>query len=458
MPATAMHEHPQVIVMRGIKRIIAVSMSIVLVAVLLAPGGDAQTSTPPDAAAAPAFKAEELEQIVAPIALYPDPLIAQIFMAATYPVEIVQAARFAKANASLQGDQLNEELQKQTWDDSVKSLVSFPQVLTMMSDKLDWTQKLGDAFLAQQKDVMDAVQRLRTKAQAAGNLKTTPQQNITVEQVASPATAPAAAPAQTTIIKIEPANPQVIYVPTYEPTVVYGGWPYPAYPPYAYYPPGYVAGTALLSFGVGMAVGAAIWGGCNWHHGDIDIDINRQNTFNRNVNRTTNVDTRRTNIQGNQTWQHDPSHRKGAQYRDAGTQQRFNKSGVPNPSSRDAFRGHAEQARQELARGGGAGSGGGGGASRAAARDTTRMGGGGSTHASGASASAGVGAARAGDGGFASGGQHAGGGAFDGVDQGRSAQNFSQRGSSSLDSARAGGFQGGGGSARAGGGARGGRR
>jgi hypothetical protein len=162
------------------------------------------------------FKPEELEQIVAPIALYPDPLVAQIFMASTYPLEVIQAARFAKANPNLKDAALNEELKKQTWDDSVKALVSFPQVLEMMDSQLEWMQKVGDAVLAQQKETMDAIQRLRAKAQTAGNLKSTEQQKVIVEEVAPPQ--------QQTIIRIEPASPEVIYVPTYNPTVVYGAW------------------------------------------------------------------------------------------------------------------------------------------------------------------------------------------------------------------------------------------
>src|SRR4029077_4985682 len=175
-------------------------------------------------AGAAVLKPAELDQVLATIALYPDPLISQILMASTYPLEIVQADRWAKQNASLKGDALGKALEAQDWDPSVKSLVNFPQVLTMMSEKLDWTQKLGDAFLEDEKKVLDTIQSLRAKAQASGNLKTTKEQTVTVE---------------TKIIKIEPANPQVIYVPTYNPTVVYGAWPYPAYPPYAYYPPGY---------------------------------------------------------------------------------------------------------------------------------------------------------------------------------------------------------------------------
>src|SRR6185436_5968258 len=190
------HAHGGIMV-RQLKRVVAGSMVVLFSVTLLVPNGGAQDP--------PTFKPEELEQIVAPIALYPDPLIAQIFMASTYPVEIVQAARFAKANASLKGDALNEALQKETWDDSVKALVTFPQVLTMMNEKLDWTQKIGDAFLAQQKDVMDAVQRLRAKAQAAGNLESTKEQKVIVEPAASPATAPSAG--TTTVIRIEPTDP-----------------------------------------------------------------------------------------------------------------------------------------------------------------------------------------------------------------------------------------------------------
>ncbi len=165
----------------------------------------------------PVYKQEELNQILAPIALYPDDLIAQILMASTYPLEVVEAARWVKANPNLKGSQLTAALEKQNWDPSVKSLVNFPQVLTMMNDKLDWTQKMGDAFLAQQKDVMNTIQSLRAKAQAQGNLKTTKEQKVVV---------------QDQVIVIQPADPQVVYVPTYNPTVVYGAWPYPAYPPY----------------------------------------------------------------------------------------------------------------------------------------------------------------------------------------------------------------------------------
>src|SRR5262245_12339644 len=241
--------------------------------------------SPARAQDAPTFSSEELEQIVAPIALYPDSLLAQVLMASTYPLEVVEAARFAKENPNLKDQALDDALQGKTWDASVKSLVSFPQVLTMMNEKLDWTQKLGDAFLAEQSSVMDAVQRLRQKAKAEGNLESTKEQKVIVEQ--APPTEVVVEQAPPTIIKIEPADPQVVYVPTYNPTVVYGAWPYPTYPPYSYYPPGYVPGAALFSFGMGMAVGAALWGDCNWGWGggDVDIDVNEYNNFNRNTNR-----------------------------------------------------------------------------------------------------------------------------------------------------------------------------
>lgn len=214
----------------------------------------------------------QLEQLLAPIALYPDDLLTQILMASTYPLEIVQADRWTKQNKSMQGDALTKALEAQTWDPSVKSLVNFPQVLAMMSEKIDWTQKLGNAFLDQQKEVMATVQSLRVKARAAGALKTTKEQVVKVEKE---------------VIIIEPASPQVVYVPTYNPTVVYGAWAYPAYPPYSYYPPGYVASSAIVFAGA-VAVGAAwgyAWGHANWHGGDVNINVNQNANINRNIDR-----------------------------------------------------------------------------------------------------------------------------------------------------------------------------
>src|SRR5512136_2387930 len=144
------------------------------------------------------FKQEELDQMLAPVALYPDDLLTQLLMASTYPLEIVQAARWAKQNKDLKGDVLTDALEKQDWDPSVKSLVAFPDVLSKMNENLEWTQKVGDAFLAQQKQVMDTIQNLRNKEQEAGNLKTTEQQKVIVQEK---------------VIVIEPAQPQVVYVP-----------------------------------------------------------------------------------------------------------------------------------------------------------------------------------------------------------------------------------------------------
>ncbi len=171
-------------------------------------------------------------------------------------------------------------------------------------------------------------------------------------------------PAQ--VITIEPTNPQVVYVPAYNPTVVYGAWPYPAAPPYYPYPPGYAFGAAALSFGVGMAVGAAVWGNCNWGGGNVDVNVNQNANYSKNVNRSNVANERTPRAQqgqggGNRSqWQHNPENRKGVQYRDQGTQQKYNRGSNPQATqSREAFRGRAEQGRQEL---------GGGGAARPAGR------------------------------------------------------------------------------------------
>jgi hypothetical protein len=399
------------------------------------------------------FKPEELEQILAPIALHPDPLISQILMASTYPLEVALADRWVKQNASLKGDAVTAALEKQDWDPSVKSLVAFPEVLTMMSEKLDWTQKLGDAFLADQKKVLDTIQSLRHKAQASGNLKTTKEQTVIVEEK---------------IIKIEPASPQVIYVPTYNPTVVYGAWPYPAYPPYAYYPPGYVA-SSMMWFGAGMAMGAAFsgawgygWGNCDYNGGNVKIDNSRNFNFSGN-----NIDRGKYANQlpagGKGDFRHNPEHRKGVSYRDQGTSQKFNRASTNDAiKSREQFRGRAEQGRQDIGRGGVS--------DRASVGDRSSQGGlgdrGGGGGPGGDRGGGGLGGDRggagsrggAGGGGSVGGGSGSRGGAFSGVDRGgSSASNFSSRGSASRGSGGGGG-RGGGGGGRGGGGGGGGRR
>jgi len=425
-------------------------------------------ATPQDAPKS--FKPEELDQLVAPIALHPDALLAQVLMASTYPLEVVQAARFVKDNPTLKSDQLNEALKQHTWDDSVKSLVFFPQVLTMMNDKLDWLQKLGDAFLAQQQDLMAAVQRLRARAQASGQLKDTPEQKVIVEGAAvAPAPPPTVQtlPAPTTVevtqaaptvIRIEPTNPQVVYVPSYNPTVVYGAWP-PAYPPYYPYPAGYFAAGAF-TFAAGAAVGAALWGDCDWNGGDVNINNSVSNNFTNNVNNKTEARNRvehRSQTSGGQNkgkWQHSPEHRKGVQYRDSATQQRFNKSGPANAQSREAFRGRTSQG-SDFSRAGQQG-----GPGQPSARDRQGAAGqqpGGSLGDRGAQASP-----RAGTTAQGGAGQSRQAGGFEGVGSGRDTQSFSNRGNASQQSYNrstgGSGSRGGASGSRGGGGGRGGGR
>ena len=282
---------------------------VALVFLLLMPFG-AMAQAPSGAATDQnLLKPQELDALVAPIALYPDPLLAEVLMASTYPLEVVQADRWINddKNKRLKDDQLKRGVDKQPWDESVKSLVATPSVLSMMSGKLDWTQKLGDAVLAQQPDVMDAVQRLRAKAQANNKLQTTKEQKVTVTQGSN----------NKQTIAIEPATPDTLYVPYYDPAVVYGDWPYPDYPAY-YFPPaaGWIATGVVatgIAFGAGYALGrwrsgGRYWGGgFNWAGND--ININRGN-----INVGNNVGNR---------WQHNPQHRGGVRYNNANVQQRF---------------------------------------------------------------------------------------------------------------------------------------
>ncbi len=236
-----------------------------------------RAQTPPAAQTADAqgYNVEQLDALLAPIALYPDPLLTQMLMASTYPLQVVAAERWVEdpANKALTGDALAAALEQQAWDPSVKSLVPFPQVLAMMNSKLDWMQDLGYAMSVQQSAVMDSIQRLRRQAQAAGELKTTPQQVVTTQD-------------QDNVIVIAPAQPDVVYVPTYNPTVVYGAWPYPSYPPvYLPPPPAYYPGGALmagLAFGVGVGIVGGLWGWAtpNWGGGSVNVNVNRYNNIN----------------------------------------------------------------------------------------------------------------------------------------------------------------------------------
>ena len=308
-----------------IATLLCLALALPVPAQVAAPPSQAPAAAP--SAGAKTFSQEELDQLLAPVALYPDALLAQVLMAATYPLDIVAADRWVKANPGLKDKALEDALQQQPWDPSVKSLVVFPQVLAMMSEKLDWTQKLGDAFLAQQKDVLATAQALRAKAVQQGSLKDSKEQKVTTEVENN-----------TTVIKIEPTNPEVVYVPTYNPTVVYGAWPYPAYPPYYYYPPGYVAGGALLGFTAGVIVGGALWGNCNWGRGDVNVNVNRYNNFNR------------TNI-SNGNWQHNANRRGAVPYRDQNVARQYGGGQRADAASRDAFRGRAEAGQQSIQRG-----------------------------------------------------------------------------------------------------------
>jgi hypothetical protein len=274
----------------------------------------------------------QIEQLVAPVALYPDPLLMQILMASTYPLEVVEAARWSRNNPDTKGQWLENAMQGEPWDPSVKSLTAVPQTLEMMNDKLDWTQQLGDAFLAQQQDVLDAVQKLRAEAKAAGNLQSTPQQVVTT--VSPPADSIAAGTAQP--IVIQPVNPEIYYVPVYNPAVAYGTWDYPSYQPFYWSPPGFVASN-VVSFAAGVAVGAAIWGNCDWWHHNVIINVNNYNVFNRtNINVTNNV------------WTHNPAHRGNVPYGNRAVAERFGRGN--EVTARDAFRNRLDSGRNDLFR------------------------------------------------------------------------------------------------------------
>src|SRR5437762_6396513 len=273
-------------------------------------------TTTSDTEQAPKLASGELDSLVAPIALYPDPLLAQTLAASTYPLEIIQLQQWMDRNKNLQGKALADAVAKQPWDPSVQSLVEFPDVVQRMAGNIQWTTDLGNAFLAQQSDVMDAVQSMRAKAQGTGNLKTSAQSVVKTETV----------PSGKQVIEIQQANPDVVYVPSYDSTVVYGAAPV-EYPYYPYTYPGYMPGTAL-AWGAGIALGAAAWGAwggnwgnCDWNGGNVNINnnnnFNKNNNFNRNVSR-----------QGQGNWQHNAQHRGNAPY---GNRQTANKYGGRGP-------------------------------------------------------------------------------------------------------------------------------
>jgi len=285
--------------------------------VLLVPGNSlamaeqqtTKAATAPETAVK--IPADQVDSLVAPIALYPDPLLAQVLAASTYPLEIVQLQQWLAKNTTLKDQALADAVKKQNWEPSVQAMAALPDVVKRLADDIRWTTDLGNAFLAQQSDVMDAVQRMRKKAQEKGNLKSTEQQKVETKVVESK-----------TVIVVEQADPQVVYVPSYDPVYVYGPPIYP-YPPIYYPPAGYYAAGMAISFGVGLAMGAA-WGGgwgwgCGWGNNDIDIDVN--NNFNRNTNVNRGGD--RTNVGSGNKWQHNSEHRGAAPYSDRATANKY---------------------------------------------------------------------------------------------------------------------------------------
>ena len=272
------------------------------------------------------FSEAELDQMMAPIALYPDSLLAQILMAATYPADVAEAVTWSEKNPDQNGDAAVQAVQDKNWDPSVMSLVAFPQVLTMAGEYPDWVQNLGDAFLADSDAVMDTVQTLRNKAREEGNLETTDEQKVIVEEPSS----------SETVVIIEPADPQVVYVPTYNPTVVYGTWWWPSYRPWYWYPPGYGFGSAVwrgIGFGIGIGITNSLWGGCRWGRGNnsVDINVNRYNNINIDRNKL-DVNNKTSN------WNHNAENRRGVPYRDEKSREKFdNKRG--GAEQRKDFRG-----------------------------------------------------------------------------------------------------------------------
>jgi hypothetical protein len=381
------------------------------------------------------FSAQELDQILAPIALYPDSLLSQTLIAASYPLEIVEAARWSKANPNLKGDAAVTAVKDQSWDVSVKSLVAFPAVLMPLNDHLDWTQKLGDAMITQQQDVADSIQRLRAKAEAAGNLKSGPQQTVTSQGSGDDRT-----------VVIEPANPDVIYAPSYNPSWAYGAWSDPAYPP-VYYPPppAYGYGTLLASglmWGVGIAAAGAMYSNWNWGRGAGYVNVNA----NRAVNIDRNFD--RSRYTNNNRWQHDAGHRRGVAYRDQATRQQFGQN-RPGAEQRQQFRGQVANRPQ-----------GGAGANLGQGGQRPNVGQGGQRPNAGQRPGGGQQQPRVQNRGSNAGGARPSG--LSGVNRGQQVNREAARGRAQQGRAqshpRGGGARGGGGTRAGGGGARGGRR
>lgn len=372
--------------------------------------------------------AEQLDALVAPVALYPDELLGQVLVASTYPLEIMQLQQWLGKNKGLKDQALVDAVSKQPWDASIQAMAALPQVVKRLADDIQWTTDLGNAFLAQQGDVMDAVQRMRVKAKDKGALTSNEEQKVQTEQVNDK-----------TVIVVESAQPNVVYVPEYNPVAVWGEpvYPYPSiyYPPYA----GGVLAASAISWGVGVAMGAAWGGGWGWNvgWGHNDINMNFNNTFNRN--------TAVANRTGN-TWRHNPQHRGGAPYANRATANRFGSN-----ARGDSLASRQKGAQQQISR-----QKGNLGSARSTGGLSNRPGGG----SLGAGRSAGVGGGdRIGNRSLGSGSSRGNLGGFSGGSvgfSGRSARSSSSRGASSFgrSGGGGGGFRGGGGGGRSRGGGR----
>ena len=355
---------------RILRNLLAICCAVLLVpgegVVLAQEAAKAPAASPAPAAAAaqPAAKIppEQLESLVAPIALYPDDLLAQTLVASTYPIEIVQLQQWVAKHPDLKDKALADSVAKQPWDPSIQSMAAFPDLAKRLADDIQWTTNLGNAFLAQQGDVMDAVQRMRKKAKDKGTLESNEQQKVETKVVE-----------KDTVIVVVPANPEVIYVPTYSPTVVYGPPVYP-YPP-IYYPPPPPPGAYFMAFAVGVMWHSAYWGGsccgCGWGGNNVNINVNNNyNQINRNV----------SGSGGGNNWQHNSQHRGGTPYPNQNTANKYGGTGSgASAGNRQASAGQ-QPARQQ----GSASSKAGGAGANAAAPSTMNRGSGTGSGAGGA--------------------------------------------------------------------------
>jgi hypothetical protein len=427
------------------------SLAAIICSLVLVPGDVSLLARPVPLPVAPAEEAaaatippEQLDSLVAPIALYPDPMLSQTLVASTYPLEIIQLQQWLEKNKNLKDKALVDAVKKQDWDPSIQAMAALPDVVKQMAENIKWTTDLGNAFLAQQSDVMDAVQRMRKKAKDAGNLKSSQQQKVETQVVESKQ-----------VIVIQQASPEVVYVPSYNPTVVYGAPAYP-YPPIAYPPPGYYAAGMAISFGIGVAMGAA-WGG-GWGYnsgwgGNNNVTINNNNNFVNNSNRNSNI----SNRSGNSNWQHNPQHRGGTPYSNRATANKYG-----GTARGDSMASRQNNARQNQGQRGGRQQGGvsdrsstGGRQQQAGAGDRGTGGrdagnrGAGAGNTSSNRGGAGGGGDRVGNRSVPSGGGSRGSSTFGGSggSSGSSARSSSSRGSSSMGGSR-GGSRGGGGGRR----------